>query len=217
LKRPTAIRILLALAAASASAEVIDRIAVSVGNRVITTSDLERKIRVTSFLDRREPDLSEAGKRQMAERMVEQKLIQRELETGRYDAPPAAGADADLAEFRRTHFTSEGEFRKSLADARLSETEVRDELLWQRRVSLFVSERFRAGVQVSEQEVTAYFEKNVRALAQAAHPGETVTLADYRASIEERLGAPLVVKALDDWLGEARKRTDIAVHEEAFR
>src|ERR1017187_6822016 len=73
-----------------ARAEIIDRIAVSVGNRVIAESDLHREIRVAAFLDGVQPDFSPAGRRATAERMVEQVLIRRELEISRYPIPSAA-------------------------------------------------------------------------------------------------------------------------------
>ena len=47
----------LAFFAALAQAVIIDRVAVSVGNRVITESDIVREIRVTAFLNGAEPDL----------------------------------------------------------------------------------------------------------------------------------------------------------------
>ncbi|MGA8577407.1 MAG: hypothetical protein WB579_01900, partial [Bryobacteraceae bacterium] len=67
------------LAATLASATIIDRIAVSVGNRVITTVDIDRAIRVPAFLNGQQPDFSAASKRAAAERLVEQTLVRREL------------------------------------------------------------------------------------------------------------------------------------------
>ena len=57
----------------------------------------------------------------------------------------------------------------------------------------------------------------VKPAAQAAHPGAPVALDDYRQSIEDNLAGPLVDRQLDDWLKEARQRTDIVYHEEAFQ
>jgi hypothetical protein len=73
--------------AAFPRAEIVDRIAVSVANRVITQSDLERQIRVTAFQNDKNPNFSSANKRVVAEKMIEQKLIQRELENSRYPVP----------------------------------------------------------------------------------------------------------------------------------
>src|SRR3954453_700777 len=74
----------LMAAALLLQAETIDRIAVAVGNRVITTSDIERQIRVSAFLSGAKPDLSAEARRKTAEAMVDQKLIRGELEANRY-------------------------------------------------------------------------------------------------------------------------------------
>src|SRR5689334_4252433 len=85
-------------------ADIIDRIAVSVGNRVITASDLDREIRVTAFLNGAKPDFSAANKRATAERMVEQKLIQRELENSRYPVPARTEVEPELEQFKKKYF-----------------------------------------------------------------------------------------------------------------
>ena len=55
-------------------ADIIDRIAVSVGNRVITVQDIEREIRVNAFLNGVAPDLSRAGRRATAEKTIDDHL-----------------------------------------------------------------------------------------------------------------------------------------------
>src|SRR5262249_48275559 len=82
--RKGALALLLVL---GAWADLIDRIAVSVGNRVITRSDIERQIRVIAFQNGVQPDFSSANRHAVANKMIEQKLIQRELESSRYPAP----------------------------------------------------------------------------------------------------------------------------------
>jgi hypothetical protein len=84
--------------------EIIDRIAVSVGNRVVTASDLDREIRVAAFLDGKQPDFSPATKRATADRLVEQQLIRRELETSRYQMPSATEVEPIVEKFQRDHF-----------------------------------------------------------------------------------------------------------------
>ena len=64
-----------------ATAEIIDRVAVSVGNQVITEDQIGEEIRVTAFLNHETPDLSPAQKRRAAERLIEQALVRRD-ETG---------------------------------------------------------------------------------------------------------------------------------------
>ncbi|SPE32935.1 conserved hypothetical protein [Candidatus Sulfopaludibacter sp. SbA6] len=197
-------------------ADIIDRIAVSVGNRVITASDIEREIRVNSFLNGVKPDLSRASKRATAEKMVEQKLIQRELETSRYPQPDPAEIEPALADFKAAHFKDDAEYARSLADYGITDQDVRNELLWQRTLLRFIGIRFRPGVQVSDQDIQKYFDETVAPAARAAHPGEPVTLEDYRNQIEEKLTGDRADEEMGRWLKEASKRNEIVYHEEAF-
>ncbi len=96
------------LLTAALRAETIDRIAVSVGNLVITASELDRQIRATAFLNGKPPDFSPASKRATADRMVEQTLIRRELESGHYPLPAAEEVGPVLEKFQRENFASAG-------------------------------------------------------------------------------------------------------------
>ena len=68
-------------------AEVIDRIAVTLDNQIITESEVAREIRLTAFLNGDPLDFSPEARRKAAGRLVEQKLIRREIDLGRYLEP----------------------------------------------------------------------------------------------------------------------------------
>ena len=205
------------LAAPYAFPDIIDRIAVSVGNRVIAVSDLDREIRVTAFLNGVQPDFSPAGKRATAERMVEQKLVRHELETSRYPVPDAAEVEPVLAQFKENRYPNDAEYRRALSERGITEQDVRDELLWQRTLLRFIEVRFRPAVQVSDREIQDYFENVVAPAARAAQPSQPVVLEDYRDLIEEKLAGQRVDREVDAWLSEARKRNEIVFHEEALQ
>jgi len=198
-------------------AEIIDRIAVSVGNQAITTSDIERETRIAAFLNRTAPDFSPAGRRATADRMVEQRLILRELENSRYPAPAAAEIDPILDKFKKDNFASDEDYRRALAESGIAEQQLRDELLWQRRLLLFLNVRFRPSAQVSEQDIEDYFSKTVEPAARAAHPGQPVTLEEYRDQIEEKLTGEQVDKQMSAWLASQRSRSEVVFHPEAFQ
>jgi hypothetical protein len=198
-------------------AEIIDRIAVSVGNRVITTSDLDRQIRLAAFLSGTKADFSPGAKHAMADRLVEQRLIQNEIDTTRYVVQDPAPIDAALAEFRRKFFASDDEYRQALQSAGLTDVEVRDELLRERTVAAFIDVRFHPAVQVTEQDIQAYFDKTVAPAARAAAPGQPVTLERYHDEIERALTGKQVDAEVERWLREARKRNEIVYLEEALR
>lgn len=203
--------------ASLARGEIIDRIAVSVGSRVITASDLDREIRAVAFQAGVKPDLSPAARRATAERMVEQKLIRRELETSRYPVPDAAEVQPALEKFKKEYFRDDQEYRRALADYGVTEQDVKDQLLWERTLALFVEMRFQSGVQVTGEDIQDYFEKVVKPAAEAAHPGQPVALEDYRERVEQALAGQRADREMDTWLKEARQRTQIQFHDEVFR
>ncbi len=203
--------------AVPAFAVIIDRIAASVGNRVIAESDLIREIRVTAFLNGAEPDLSPAGKRAAAGRMVEQQLIRTELETSRYPLPTPEEVQPVLEKFEQEHFAGAAEFQLQLQAAGLTEQDLKGELLWERTLLRFVEIRFRPAVQVSDQDIEEYFTKVVEPAAKAAHPDQPVGLEDYRARIEDTLVGQREDREMDAWLKDAEQRTEIVYHPEAFQ
>ena len=209
--------VLLGALCLALAAEIIDRIAVSVGNQAITSSDIDREIRVTSFLNRSTPDFSPANRRATADRMVEQKLILRELENSRYPVPPESEIQPGLDEFIKKNFATPEEYKAALAQGGLTQQDLKNELLWQRRLLTFIDVRFRAGVQVTDEEIQNYFTKTVEPAARAAHPGEQVTLDEYRERIEKTLTGEKVDKQMSDWLADARTRQPVVYHDEAFK
>jgi peptidyl-prolyl cis-trans isomerase SurA len=202
--------------AALLPAEIIDRLAVSVGNRAITVSDVERQLRVSAFLSGVKPDLGLENRRKAAEAMVDQKLVSRELETARYPEPESTEIVEIFAEFKSKYFPNDADYRAALAEHGITEADVKEQLLWQRRWLSFVGVRFRPAVQVSEQDVREYFEKTVLPAALAANPGATFTLDEFRDQILTKLTGDRVDQQMEQWLGDMRGRVEIVFHEEAF-
>lgn len=210
--------ILIAVAISlAARAETIDRVAVAVGNRVITTSDIERQIRVAAFISGTKPDLSPEARRQAAGRLIDQKLIQAELESARYPEPDPGQVDTLLAEFKTKFYPAPEQYRRALAEAGITEDDVKEQLHWQRRWASFVGLRFRPTSAVDERDIADYFEKNVAPAARAANPGGSVSLDDFRDRIAQALIEKEGDRQMADWLTQERKRADIVFHEEAFR
>src|SRR4030088_3402811 len=92
--------LLLFLASLACRAEIIDRIAVTVGNGVITESEILREIRLTAFLNGEPLDFSPASKRKTAERLVEQRLVANEISGSLYPLPTQAAAQDMLKQIK---------------------------------------------------------------------------------------------------------------------
>ena len=207
---------LAGLAALAAHAEIVDRIAVSVGNRVITESDLYREIRLTAFLNGQKPDFSPESKRQTAERLVDQRLMRTELDMSRYLLPTAEESDAALRELK-SRFPDDGAYNRGLAEYGIREDDLTARLTWQLTLVHFIDVRFRAGIQVSDEEVRNYFNERLRPILEKTHPGQPVSLDDYRDTIERTLTGEAADQQAEQWLKRARSRNRIVYRDEVFR
>lgn len=192
---------LLLLFAFTARAEIIDRIAVSVANRVVTQSDLERQIRVVAFQNGKPPDFSSENKHAVAEKMIEQKLIQRELENSRYPVPAPADLAPAIEEFKKTHYPDTAAYQRALAAAEITEQDLLDVLLWERTLLTFIEIRFETGVLASELEIADYAREHKVTPAEAE-----------RALVTSRAD-----EQVDEWLRTTRRRTIVIMHEEVLR
>ena len=207
---------LCAAAIMAARAAIIDRIAVSVGNRVITATDLDREIRITAFLNNAKPDFSAANKRKTAERMVDQTLVRTEIEVSRYLLPTAGEVDAALKELKN-RYADEAAYRGALAQYGISEDDLKIMLLWQLTLVRFIDARFRPGIQIGEAEIRQYFNEHLRPTLERAHPEKSPSFDDYREGIEQTLTGEAANQQVEQWLKDARLRTRIDYHEEVFR
>lgn len=217
MRRRFSIAICLAgLLAAAAGAAIVDRIAVSVGNRVLTETDIDREIRITALLNGGKPDFSPANKRQTAERMVDQTLVRNEVEANRYPPPSAADTAAALEE-EKARFGNDAAYRRALAGYGVSEDDLKARLTWQLTLLRFIGVRFRPGIQITPEEILKYFNEHMRAGLIEAHPGQTPSVDDYSAGIEQTLISQAADLQVEQWLKEARRRTHIQYHDEVFR
>jgi peptidyl-prolyl cis-trans isomerase SurA len=207
----------LSICALASSATIIDRVAVSVGNRAIAASDIVREIRIAAFLNGVKADFSSSTRRSTADRLVEQTLVRMEVETSRYPAPTGAEVQTVLDQFKKEHFADDAAYQHALTDYGITEQDVLIELTWQRTLLSYVDIRFRPAVQVSDQEIQDYFQKTVKPAAEAAHPGRQPSLDENRDQIEETLASLKEDDELNRWLAQAKQRYEIVYHDEAFQ
>ncbi|MGH9668239.1 MAG: hypothetical protein ACRD9L_27780, partial [Bryobacteraceae bacterium] len=137
-------------------AEIVDRIAVTVANRVITESQILEAAHLTAFLNGEPADTSAAGKRKTADRLVEQILLRREMDLMHFSSPPAADVAPLLAQVK-TRFKNEADFDAALRRSQISGAQLKGYLLWQLTTLRFIDFRFRPGVQVSAADLRAYY------------------------------------------------------------
>jgi len=196
----------LTVVASASLAETLDRIAVSVGQEVITESRVILDLRVAAFLDQKPVDLSAAAKRQSAARLVDQLLILREAVESHVTLP-SVEATAGLV----APYAAESGYQANLKRYGISEADLGEHLLAGLRTLTFTDLRFRPDVQVSPEEIRSYYDK----LPKSAAPAPS--FEDSREQIEKLLLEQKVLDALDQWLAMARTAAKINYRDKAFQ
>jgi hypothetical protein len=179
------------LLAASLSAAVVDRIAVVVGNTVITETEVLQEARLEAFLNQTPLDLSAPARKNAAEHLVDQQLVRNEMRIGSYSKPTPADIDAMLRNFRQEHFTSVSQYRAALEKYGVTEDQLREHLSWQLAAIRFTDLRF--GMPASGEQS-----------ADRVPPGAPMPKAD-------------VDQQMDKWLKETRATTKVQFKPGAFQ
>ena len=183
----------IAFTLAAVAAGVIDRVAVVVGNQVITESEVLLEVRLTEFFNGQTLDLGADQRKAAAERLVDQQLIRNEMQIGGYPMPVESEGDAVLRKFRQDNYPGIPAFRAALENHGLTEDEVKRHLLWQAAAMHFTDLRFHM------------------TMAAPATPS-----ADQSQSADRSVDTT-VEDQMEVWLKEARSNTRIQFKKGAFQ
>jgi hypothetical protein len=199
---------IVAAAVLAHAGTVLDQIAVVAGNHPIKTSDIDRDLRVTQFLNGQMPDSSIEQRRMSAQRLIDQELIREEIAQRGNTSPLTGDAKAVLSDVVNKRYKgSAAEMDADLKKRGLTEAQVLDVLQWQMLVLRFIDQRFRPGVTVSNDDIRAYYEKN-QAELKRQHPEQT-TLAALTPVIRDQLEGDRINAAFETWLQQARQAASI--------
>jgi hypothetical protein len=199
--------LLVFLVSSSLFSDIIDRIAITAGNQVITETQIDEEIRVTAFLNRDQVDLSAAARRQAGARLIEQALIRREMDLSRYPLPELSDAGESLKSVQAL-YPSAAAFQNALEEYGITVDELTRRLWWQLTLLRFIDFRFRPGIQIPAADVQAYYQQQVSTWQQQGIK-PVPTLQASRDRIEEVLTQKRIDQALDQWLQDAEKQVTI--------
>jgi hypothetical protein len=207
--------LIFVISALLSGAVILDRIAAIAGAHVIKTSDIERDIRLTDFLNRAPLDLKANAKREAAERLITQEIIRDEIVSGGYRRPPESEAVELEAQLRRDRFGgSEQRLAEGLHRYGLTEAELRAQLLWQITVLQFIDERFRGGVVVTLDEVRDFYDARYVELRKQ-YPKDN-SFETLEPKIRTQLEGQRINESFNEWLDQARKNYAVEFKQGAF-
>jgi peptidyl-prolyl cis-trans isomerase SurA len=198
-----------------ASAEIIDRIVITVGNQVITQSQIDDEIRVTAFLNREPADLGADARKQAAGRLIEQALIKREMDLSRYPLPELSDAGESLRSLK-SMYAGETDFENALKASGVNIEQLTRRLWWQLTLLRFIDYRFRPGIQVPVADVQAYYRQQVSEWEQKG-TNPIPTFDESRDQIEEILTQKRIDQALEQWIKDTRSQLTITYLDPALR
>lgn len=209
------VSLLLLAAAACGAGQILDRVAVVAGDRVITEGEIRRQIRLSALMRNETPDYSSANRKETAELLIRQALVRRELELSRYTPPGMDEAEKQL----EANLGKRGpEFAKRLEAAGFTELDLKETFLALIAYNRFVAFRFNPGVSVTEEEIRAYYEQEFVPQRLRTSPSDPVEpLPQVQGMIVRVLETRKANVALDQWLEQARQQLKIRYVEEAFQ
>ncbi len=208
----------LSLALAAPGEELLDRIAVAVGQEAVTLSSILRHLRFRAIVSGAPVLDTESNRRQAAEQLVELLIVRRELDLSRYSPPTMAEADQAIEQFLKDMNWSREKLLEELARAGFREEEFRREMQARLTLARFIDYRFAPGIQVSDEEVAAYYEAEFLPAFRENNPAASPpALAAVRPVIERILATRKVNAAMEEWLQQTRQTLRIRYFDAAFR
>jgi hypothetical protein len=171
---------------------VLDRVAVVVGNKAITETEVLREVRLTELMNGEPLDTGPQQRKAAAERLVDQQLIRNEMATGTYPMPADDEADDMLSDFRQQRFTTEVQYRAALTQYGVTEADLKEHLLWELAAIRFTDLRFQPNA-LSNQSANR---------TKAGSPAPAGNDVDQQ---------------LDKWLKEQRHNTRVQFKQAAFQ
>jgi hypothetical protein len=200
------------LALFAARAEVLDRIAVSVGKQVITERDVLREVRIDAFLDRRPVEITPQQKRAAADRLVDQLLILEEAALTKVTLSTDEDARKLLDGVKAQYGA---DYEPALARYRISEQDLVDHLVTGLRAMRFTDLRFRPEVQISEADLREAYHSLIATAPSNGKPAPSFEAS--REQLEKLLTDQRTAQTLDQWLGTRRSEMQILYHQQVFQ
>ena len=196
--------LIMASAAATARAEIIDRMLAVVGGEIILLSDANAAVKF-GLIDVRSID-DENGLRAALSALVDRQL--QLFEVNRYlpPEPPATAVNARLEGTRA--LLGEDGFRAALAETGMTETQVRSRIRDNLRIESYRAQRFGAALQPSEEDLLRYYRANE---AMFTKNGVLQPFDDVRGVVREQLVRARSGALIAEWLDTLRRRTETQI------
>jgi|EndMetStandDraft_8_1072994.scaffolds.fasta_scaffold521930_1 parvulin-like peptidyl-prolyl isomerase len=191
-----------ASAFAAAQTQMLDRIVATVGQQVITLSDVRAAVGLGLL-----PDSASLPIGVVVERLVERELMRAEIDRFGVMAPAPELLTARIDAIRK-RFASQQAFDAALEAHGLSDARFRAWVSDDWRIEQYIQQRFDAASQPTDEDVLQYFQSREREFAKNGRPPR---FEDIRDEVRRRLLASRRQALVDDWVAGLKRRTEIVM------
>lgn len=192
--------------------EVLDRVVAVVDGRPILASEWDDAVRYECFLNQcAANELTAASRQATLQRLIDQRLIERQMKVE--DAHPVSADEVTrkLAELKaqilRTPASqqSSDEWSAVLSRYSFTQDEIEDHLTHELSVLRFVDRRFRPTIQIDAAQIERYYNETLMPELQKAGAADP-PLAEVSAQIRELLTQKAIDEQLNTWLQNLRRQ-----------
>jgi peptidyl-prolyl cis-trans isomerase SurA len=194
---------------------VLDRVVAVVNKHVILQSDLQDEIRLSILEPNQGGELTpqKALEQLISRSLIEQQIRQEDMQAL---APTQQEVDARLAELRKNlpacveqNCSTDSEWNAFLEAHGLTPRRVEAYLRYRLEILNFIEQRFRQGIQISQQQIETYY--NDTLLPQYKQGETPPPLEQVAPRIREILLEQQVSQLFDDWLTNLRQQGEVEV------
>jgi peptidyl-prolyl cis-trans isomerase SurA len=203
--------VLLLWLAASAHAQVVDRMVAVVNKQVILESELDQAARVEFLLQAKPIDqLAQTDRIAALERLIDRSLLEQQIVDPAMLDPSAEDLAAKIKEIREglPGAAIDERWKAILGRYGLTQQDVEDQLISQFRILRFIDLRFRGLVHVDKDAITAYYQDRFLPEVRKRNVAEP-KLSEVSDKIEQILAEQSIDGLLNNWLKTLRAQAHI--------
>ena len=196
--------------------EVVDRVVAVVNQDPVLDSDLDEERRFVSFQPITDPT-GEFSRQRALQRLINRTLILQQAKIQAQQPVPDSKVDAELAELRKDlpacrkyNCQTDAGWQRYVTDHGFTLNELRER--WRERMAVlqFIELRFRGGIHISPEEISAYYTKSL--LPEYRKQGVAAPKLDVVSErVREVLLEQQVSSLLNDWLKSLRAQGSIRI------
>jgi len=195
--------VVVTLVAASARAEIIDRVMAVVGSQVVTLSD----VRAAETFGLLPAAAKTTGPGDLLASLINRQLMLSDVE--RYSAPePDAAVVARRMREVRAAFRSDAEYAKALDRTAMSDDRLRGLVADNLRIEAYVEQRFAAVSQPTPDEVLRYYREHP---AEFTTAGRLAAFDDVQQVAQQSAAAERKRALITDWLDRLQRSGQVEV------